>query len=106
LKVSATMHLTSRRRIRSHDRQQAGMWNYISPERHSRLDDRSGGAACSHKQGPREATLVSHGHALMENRHGVAVAGGVTRADGSAERAAALAEVGPVATTRAPRRGI
>jgi len=42
----------------------------------------------------------------MENRHGVAVAGGVTRADGSAERAAALAEVGPVATTRAPRRGI
>src|SRR3989442_7181444 len=35
-------------------------------------------------------TLVYHGHVLMENRDGVAVAGGVTRADGSAERAAAL----------------
>ena len=71
------------------------MWNYISPERHSRLDDRSGGAACSHKQGPREATLVSHGHALMENRHGVAVAGGVTRADGSAERRCRACRGGP-----------
>ena len=92
--------------MRSHDRQQAGMWNYISREQHPRLDDRSGSAACSHRQGPRETTLVYHGHMLMENRDGVAVAGGVTRADGSAERAAALAEVGPVATTRAPRRGI
>ena len=31
------------------------------------------------------------GHALMENRHGLAVDGGVTQATGTAEREAALA---------------
>ena len=39
----------------------------------------------------REAKLCFMGHALMENRHGLAVAGMVTRADGAAERGAAQA---------------
>ena len=38
----------------------------------------------------RESTLCYMGHALMENRHGLAVAGEVTHATGAAERAAAL----------------
>lgn len=37
------------------------------------------------------ARLCYMGHALMENRHGLAVDGGVTRATGTAEREAALA---------------
>jgi len=37
------------------------------------------------------AKLCYMGHALMENRHGLAVAGGVTQATGTAEREAALA---------------
>jgi transposase/IS5 family transposase len=39
----------------------------------------------------RESTLCYMGHALMENRHGLAVGGKVTRATGTAERDAALA---------------
>jgi hypothetical protein len=39
----------------------------------------------------REAKLCFMGHALMENRHGLAVAGRVTTADGTAERDAAQA---------------
>lgn len=41
----------------------------------------------------RESVLCSMGHALMENRHGLAVDGAVTHATGTAERAAALALV-------------
>ncbi len=40
------------------------------------------------------AKLCYMGHALMENRNGLAVAGGVTQASGTAEREAALALVG------------
>jgi transposase len=39
----------------------------------------------------REAKLCFMGHVTMENRHGLAVAGMVTRADGTAERGAAQA---------------
>jgi transposase len=38
----------------------------------------------------RESVLCYMGHALMENRHGLAVAGAVTQATGTAEREAAL----------------
>src|SRR3989475_11377669 len=48
----------------------------------------------------REATLCYQGHVLMENRHGLAVDGCLTPANGYGERAAALEMVGPVATTR------
>ena len=41
-----------------------------------------------------EAKLYYQGHVLMENRHGLAVAGCVTRASGRGERAAALELVG------------
>jgi transposase len=40
------------------------------------------------KAAGREARLCYMGHATMENRHGLAVAGTVTRADGTAERRA------------------
>jgi len=40
------------------------------------------------------AKLCYMGHALMENRHGLAVVGGVTQATGTAEREAALDLVG------------
>ena len=40
------------------------------------------------------AKLYYMGHALMENRHGLAVAGGVTQASGTAEREAALVLLG------------
>ena len=40
------------------------------------------------------ARLCYMGHALMENRHGLAVDGGITQASGTAEREAALAMVG------------
>jgi transposase len=43
------------------------------------------------KANGREAKLCYFGHALMENRNGLAVAGQVTQASGTAERAAALA---------------
>ena len=46
-----------------------------------------------------EAKLAYHGHVLMENRHGLAVEGCVTRASGYAERAAALEMVGQRPTT-------
>ena len=46
------------------------------------------------------AKLCYIGHALMENRHGLAVDGGVTQATGTAEREAALAML-----DRRPRRG-
>lgn len=46
-----------------------------------------------------EAKLAYQGHVLMENRHGLAVEGCVTRASGYGERAAALARLGHVATT-------
>jgi transposase len=45
-----------------------------------------------------EAKLAYQGHVLMENRHGLAVEGCVTRASGYAERAAALEMVGHRAT--------
>ena len=41
-----------------------------------------------------EAKLYYQGHVLMENRHGLAVAGCVTRATGRGERAAALELIG------------
>ncbi len=41
-----------------------------------------------------EAKLCYQGHGLMENRHGLAVAGCVTRATGRGERAAALELIG------------
>jgi len=43
------------------------------------------------KAAGREAKLSYMGHALMENRHGLAVAGSVTLADGTAERRASEA---------------
>jgi len=43
------------------------------------------------KAAGREARLCSMGHVAMENRHGLAVAGGVTKADGPAERRASQA---------------
>jgi transposase len=42
----------------------------------------------------RESVLCYMGHALMENRNGLAVAGTVTHATGTAEREAALAMIG------------
>jgi len=48
----------------------------------------------------REATLCYQGHVLMENRHGLAVDGCLTSANGYGERAAALAMVGPLAERR------
>ena len=47
-----------------------------------------------------EAQLAYQGHVLMENRHGLAVDGCVTRASGYGERAAALEMLGHVATTK------
>src|SRR5437667_91990 len=47
----------------------------------------------------REATLCYQGHVLMENRHGLAVDGCLTAANGYGERAA-LEMVGPVAASR------
>src|SRR6266850_5669771 len=47
-----------------------------------------------------EAKLAYQGHVLMENRHGLAVEGCVTRASGYGERAAALEMVGHQATGR------
>lgn len=44
-----------------------------------------------YKKGGQPAKLCYMGHALMENRHGLAVDGGVTLATGTAEREAALA---------------
>ncbi len=49
------------------------------PETHSRLYRKTAG---------REAKLCYMGHATMENRHGLAVAGMVTHANGTAERRA------------------
>ncbi len=46
-----------------------------------------------------EAKLAYQGHVLMENRHGFAVEGCVTRASGYGERAAALEMLGHVAVT-------
>ena len=44
------------------------------------------------RKGPgKEAKLVFHGHALIENRHGLVVDTCVTQAVGTAEREAALA---------------
>src|SRR5438128_1398949 len=48
----------------------------------------------------REAKLCYQGHVLMENRHGLAVDGCLTPANGYGERAAALEMVGPVAMSR------
>jgi hypothetical protein len=45
-----------------------------------------------------ETKLCYQGHVLMENRHGLAVAGELTRGTGYGERAAALQMVGHVAT--------
>ncbi len=47
-----------------------------------------------------EAKLAYQGHVLMENRHGLAVEGYVTRASGYGERAAALAHVAQNTTNR------
>ena len=48
----------------------------------------------------REATLCYQGHVLMENRHGLAVDGCLTAANGYGERAAALDMIGPWAKSR------
>ena len=48
----------------------------------------------------REATLCYQGHVLMENRHGLAVDGCLTAANGYGERAAALDMIGPWAERR------
>src|SRR5215813_6227869 len=48
----------------------------------------------------REAKLCYQGHVLMENRHGLAVDGCLTAANGFGERAAALEMVGPRAERR------
>ena len=53
------------------------------------------------KAAGREARLSYMGHAVMENRHGLAVAGTVTQADGTAERRAAEA----LLKRKARRRG-
>ena len=48
-----------------------------------------------YRKGPgREAKLCYQGHVLMENRHGLAVDGRLTPANGYGERAAALEMVG------------
>ena len=54
-----------------------------------------------HKGAGREAKLCFMGHALMENRSGLIVDACLTRADGHAERVAALAMIEP----RADRPG-
>ena len=48
----------------------------------------------------REAKLCYQGHVLMENRHGLAVDGRLTAANGYGERAAALEMIGPWAESR------
>lgn len=50
--------------------------------------ERSGEPALLQGRGGREAKLSYMGHAIMENRHGLAVAGKVTKANGTAERRA------------------
>jgi transposase len=52
----------------------------------------------------REARLSYFGHALMENRHGLAVAGMVTQASGTAERDAAAAMLKAELRTRRQRK--
>lgn len=47
-----------------------------------------------------EAKLAYLGHVVIENRHGLAVAGSLTQADGFAERAAALEMIEPLAKSR------
>ena len=47
----------------------------------------------------REARLCHMGHALMENRKGLVVEACLTKADGHAERNAALAMIEPRAST-------
>jgi transposase len=65
---------------------------------HASTTDRQ---ALLYRKGDRqEAKLRYQGHVLMENRHGLAVDGCLTAADGYGERAAALEMVGPVAATR------
>jgi transposase len=56
--------------------------------------------ALLYRKGGREAKLCYQGHVLMENRHGLAVDGQLTAADGYGERAAALEMIGPVAEHR------
>ncbi len=56
-------------------------------------------ARLARKGNGHEAKLAYQGHVLMENRHGLAVEGCVTRASGYGERAAALEMLGHVATT-------
>lgn len=60
-----------------------------SNETHASTTDRD--ARLYRKGNGRESVLCYMGHALMENRNGLAVAGTVTRATGTAEREAALA---------------
>lgn len=59
-----------------------------SNETHESTTD--GEARLYRKGNGRESKLCFMGHALMENRHGLAVGGGVTQATGTAEREAAL----------------
>ncbi len=57
--------------------------------------------ALLYRKGDRqEAKLRYQGHVLMENRHGLAVDGCLTAADGYGERAAGLEMIGAVAATR------
>ncbi len=53
----------------------------------------------------RAATLCYQGHVLMENRHGLAVEGCLTAANGYGERAAALAMNRPMGGEPAGDRG-
>src|SRR5712691_9124852 len=56
-------------------------------------------ARLARKATGQEAKLCYLGHVLMDNRHGLAVEGCVTRASGYGERAAALEMLGHVAST-------
>jgi transposase len=55
------------------------------------------------KAAGREAKLCYMGHAIMENRHGLAVAGTVTQADGTAERRASERLLKALRQTAGPR---
>jgi transposase len=57
-------------------------------------------ARLARKGNGHEAKLAYQGHVLMDNRHGLAVEGCLTRASGYAERAAALEMLGHQATGR------
>lgn len=80
-----------------------------SNESHASVTDAE--ARLHRKGNGKESRLCYIGHALMENRHGLAVGGGVTLASGTAEREAALDMIdkhrsmtGKAGKTASPRR--